>query len=534
MDTSRERSPSLERPGGATQAPGAGPPEIRLLSVSKRFGSLWANRGISVEIHRGEIHAIVGENGAGKTTLLKVLCGHLKPDEGKVLLDGMGVRFRSPRQAGEAGLGMVGQQPSIFPQLTALENICLGHPPNLLRSLGLRRARRTVEALCSRFGFDLPLDLTADALALAHRQQIEILRVLYRGARVLVLDEPTSLLAPPEVERLLDLLGTLRSQGHSIVFVSHRLAEVFRIADRISILAGGRCLGSFDAAALTEEAVAALIAGGTRGDSSASEGLPDQARPGPLPGKRRLLVRLENVHVPGSGHEPPLRGLSVEIREGESLGIGGVVGNGQRTLARVVAGLAKPTEGRVVLAGEVVTEDSVAQRRARGVRWLPENLADEALLPDGSLLENCLLGRQRDKRFHRHGWLRRRSIARWAEALLREGSVRFGSLSHPARSLSGGNVQKMALCRTLEGAPALLVLEQPMRGLDFNARQWLGERLHELRRGGTALLVISNDLDELLALCDRVGILFRGALMGMQDSTEARRETLVQWMLGAP
>lgn len=533
MDSSRETSPSLERPGGATQAPGAGPREIRLLSVSKRFGSLWANRAISLEIHRGEIHAIVGENGAGKSTLLKVLCGHLKPDEGDVLLDGVQVRFRSPREAGEAGLGMVGQQPSIFPQLTALENICLGHPPNVLRFLGLRRARSTVEALCDRFGFDLPLDLPADALALARRQQIEILRVLYRGARVLALDEPTSLLAPPEVERLLDLMETLRSQEHSIVFVSHRLAEVLRIADRISILAGGRCLGSFDAAALTEDVVAGLIAGSARGAPSAFESLPDQARLGTLPGKRRVLVRLDGVRVAGSGHEPPVHGLSLEIREGESLGIGGVVGNGQRTLARVVAGLAKPTEGRVLLAGEVVTEDSVAQRRARGVRWLPENLADEALLPDGTLLENCLLGRQREKRFQRHGWLRRGGIVRWAETLLREGSVRFGSLSLPAYSLSGGNLQKMALCRTLEGAPALLVLEQPMRGLDAHARQWLGERLHELRRGGAALLLLSHDLDELLALCDRVGILFRGALMGVQDSAEARRETMIQWMLGA-
>ena len=574
--SSRERHPKDLRP------PVHDRPEIRFCSVSKRFGSLWANREISFDVHRAEIHAIVGENGAGKSTLMKLLCGHFPPDEGFIALRGRESRFRSPRQAAEAGLGLVSQQPHTFPQLTALENVLAGHPPGLFRLLRPAAARTRVEALCSRFGFELPFDQRAGELAFAHRQQIQLLRVLYRDASVLVLDEPTSLLAPPEAERLLDLLRGLRFKDHTVLFVSHRLSEVLSLADRVSVLSKGRCVGTYATADVTRERIARLIAedGGAVGSPPADRAAnelggahaarlsishapvveeEDRAMRGPAPNNRQLVslaagagtsscphersvgsrgtriaLSLDSVRSEVSTDESPLDRVSLELVEGESFGVGGVVGNGQRSLARVVSGLEAAVEGGIHLAGEDVTRMSLRDRRLRGLRWLPANLTDEGMLPAASLLDNCLLGLQREMRFQRYGWLRSKPVSRWASAMLSAGDVRHQALGYPASSLSGGNLQKLGLCRALEGKPRVVLLEQPSRGLDLLAQKRLRSRVHELRAQGVSFLVISHDLEELFELCDRIGVLFRGALMGVQNTNQARRETLVRWMLGGP
>lgn len=557
-------------------------PEIRFCSVSKRFGPLWANREISFDVHRAEIHAVVGENGAGKSTLMKVLCGHFRPDEGSIAIRGRESRFRSPRQAGEAGLGLVSQQPHTFPQLTALENVLAGHPPGLFRLLRPAAARTRVEALCSRFGFELPLDRRAGELAFAHRQQIQLLRVLYRDGSVLVLDEPTSLLAPPEAERLLDLLRGLRSNDHTILFVSHRLSEVLSLADRVSVLSKGRCVGTYATADVTGEFIARLIAedgGGVglpapdpafgelegahaerlsispalvveeegramggqapshRQRASFAEGVGTSSCPPErsiAPCGARIALSLDRVRSEPSTEESPLDRVSLELTEGESFGVGGVVGNGQRSLARVVSGLETTVTGTIHLAGEDVTRMSLRDRRFRGLRWLPANLTEEGMLPAASLLDNCLLGLQREPRFQRHGWLRSKAASRWASAMLNAGDVRYQALGYPASSLSGGNLQKLGLCRALEGEVRVVLLEQPSRGLDLLAQKRLRSRVHELRAQGVSFLVISHDLEELFELCDRIGVLFRGALMGVQNTDQARRETLVRWMLGGP
>lgn len=508
-------------------------PEIRFSSVSKRFGSLWANRHITLDVHRGEIHAIVGENGAGKSTLMKILCGHLQPDEGSLAVRGIESRFRSPRQAGETGLGLVSQQPYTFPQLTALENVVVGHPPRLLRLLNSHKTHARVQALCSQFGFELPLDSAAGELAFAHRQQIEILRVLYRDARVLALDEPTSLLAPPEVERLLGLLQSLRASGHTILFVSHRFAEVLSVADRVSILSKGRCLGTYPAAEVTRDLVARLIAEDSDPFAGVQGVSPDPHRPGLSPAGASLALRLEGVRSSPSSDETPLEGVSLSIAEGECFGLGGVVGNGQRSIARLVSGVVQPADGTIHLAGDDVTRMSVKERLRRGLRWLPANLQEEGMIPGAAIVENCLLGRQRDARFQRLGWLCKKAVAAWASSVLATWGVRFEGVSSPARSLSGGNLQRLGLCRALEGDPRVVVLEQPTRGLDLRARDSFRSRILELLQRGVSFLLISHDLDELFELCDRIGILYRGKLMGIQNTAEAQRATLIQWMLGA-
>jgi general nucleoside transport system ATP-binding protein len=517
----------------ATSTEAADTLDIRLRNVSKRFGSLWANREISLDILRGEIHAIVGENGAGKSTLMKLLHGHFRPDSGTIALSGVPVRFKSPRQASEAGLGMVNQQPFSFPQFTALENIVVGYPPGGHHFLKLRDRRATVEALCGLFGFEVPLDRRAGELAFAHRQQIELLRVLYRGARVLILDEPTSLLAPPEVEKLLDLLRTLRARQHTILFVSHRLSEGFNLADRVSILSKGRCMGTFQVSEISRGVVARLIEeGGRGGEPEGVRGESYSSDPPLQSEERRVAVRLDGIRVSPTTDEIGLNHLSLGIAEGECLGIGGVVGNGQRSLARLLAGTVRAAEGTIRMAGEDITQMPMRERRMRGLRWLPANPAEEAVLPDGSLVDNYLLGSHRDDRFQWHGWLRRTIVSRWAAAALDEAEVRFEGLAFPARSLSGGNLQKLAICRALEGKPCFVVLEQPMRGLDIRGQERLRARLRRFQTQGVAFLVISHDLDELFLLCDRIGILFGGKLMGVQHTVDARRERLIQWMLG--
>ena len=308
-------SPALEKP-----------PAITLRGISKRFGSTWANREIHLEILEGEVHAVVGENGAGKSTLMKIIYGHVQPTAGQVRVNGHVVNFRHPREAMQKGIGMVHQQVLIFPQLTALENIIVGAEPNTWSWIKRKRAKQRVMELCRTFGFDLSLDFAAGDLSYANRQQIEVLRALYRGARILILDEPTSLLAPPEVERLLNLLKELRNQGQTIIFISHRLQEVFALANRISVLSDGRLVATFVTSESRLEQVAQSILAGTASGDSESEPVIEVYRKDPFPSSPRSsglpLLVLENVTTPSKGHRVALAGLCLEIYAGEILGIG--------------------------------------------------------------------------------------------------------------------------------------------------------------------------------------------------------------------
>jgi general nucleoside transport system ATP-binding protein len=527
------------------------PPLISLVRVSKRFGTTWANREISLEIREGEIHALVGENGAGKSTLMKMIFGHLQPDVGKILMRGRPAAFRHPREALDAGIGMVHQQLLIFPQLTALENIAVGAEPSGCGWFNRDKARRQVLALCRSFGFDLPLDRPTQDLCYAHRQQIEILRMLQRGAKILLLDEPTSLLAPPEVDHLLGLLVALRDQGHTVVFVSHRLHEVFALADRISVLAEGRLLATYVTAQTTIEQVAhrvvsgeALTCGRTEPQpaldqtrqiqSAAEQAAPVQAGalPATLAARPPVLV-VEELSTQVDGQETALDRFTLNgVLAGEIFGICGIVGNGQRALARVLAGFAPLQSGRIYFQGDEVTGLSARQRARLGIGWLPANPLEEALLPFRPLWENLLLGRQRQAQSHRHGWLLQDKVKRWGEAKLAQYEVRYADLDDPLLTLSGGNQQKVALARVLSGRPRLLLLEQPMRGLDIGAQESL---LHEIRRmsgEGVTFLLFSYDVNELLRICHRIGVLYRGRLAGLVNSAEATPAGLSTWMLG--
>jgi general nucleoside transport system ATP-binding protein len=512
-------------------------PFISLHHISKRYGPLWANQNISLALYPGEIHAIVGENGAGKSTLMKILNGHLQPDSGEIRLHGHRVTFRNPLEAMRAGIGMAYQQSFIFPQLTALENVIVGFEPGSGGWLKRTQARDDLVKLCQTVGFDLPLNALASELVFAHRQQIEILRLLYRQVQVLILDEPTSLLSPPETECFLALLKSLQASGRTILFVSHRLGEVYAVADRVSVLSRGKALGSYPKAEMTMEDVVQLIMSGGKPDSPR---IPSQpfSHPSDPPSEIRNpepasgLLELKSVTALAAPYDAGFDRFSLSILEGEVFGLAGVVGNGQRTLALLLSGLLPVERGVVALAGEEITHLPIRARAERGLRWLPANPLEEALLPSRSLWENLFLGHQRQRPFEHYGWLHRRVILGWAADHLLDHEVVYAALTDSVSSLSGGNLQKVALSRVLEGAPRLVILEQPARGLDIRAQERLRNQLRQLNAEGTTVLLISYDLEELMALSHRIGVLYRGRMMGIARGEEASPELLGSWMLG--
>jgi len=517
--------------------PEAGP-LFELDHIGKRFGSLWANQDISLSINSGEIHAVIGENGAGKSTLMRILYGLLMPDTGTISLYGRPIVFRHPRAAMAAGIGMVHQQLLIFPQLTALENIIVGAEPKQWGRFALNRARPELDRLCNLFGFDLALDAQACELSFAQRQQIELLRILYRKATVLILDEPTSLLAPPEIDRLLGLLKSLKQQGRSIIFISHRLEEVFSIADRITVLRQGRLVVTTGAGSTSMKEMAGLIVSPSappslqipEGAIKAGNG-PVASLPGSIP-QESAILELREVSTPSSDHEVGLTDFSLSVRTNEILAIGGIVGNGHRTLARLISGLLSPMRGTLLFADQDITGYSIKERLRQGIRWLPANPLDEMALPDRSLWENLLLGRERQPVFQSRGVLLLERIKPWAVSELTAHEVSFADVEQPIGSLSGGNLQKLALAHTLADSPRLVVLEQPGRGLDLGARARLYQHIRTLNARGVTFIIISYDLDELLTLAHRIAILFRGRLMGVMPGEEVSRETLGLWMLG--
>lgn len=514
-------------------------PFIALRTISRRFGPVSANRDISLDLVEGEIHAIVGENGAGKSTLMKILSGELQPDGGEIRLRGHRITFRRPQDAIAAGIGMAHQHFLVFPQLTAMENIIVGKEPARWGWINRRQADQELLALCRSIGFALPLEVPAARLSFAHLQQIEILRLLYRKVKVLIFDEPTSLLAPPEAERFLDLLHTLQSSGHTILFISHRLREVLAVADRVSILNRGRALGTFMTTEISQERLVQLvIAGADAGSNHHCHTTPTpspptfQPPPFTLPSSPTPILELNEVTTRSGYQEANLDRFSLTLARGEIVGLGGVVGNGQRTLALQLIGLQPVERGSIVFSGQEITRLSPGERLAMGIRWLPANPVEEALLPSRALWENLLLGHQRQPPLQRFGWLRRKIIKQRVAEHLDRNNVVHASLDEPLSSLSGGNMQKLALCRVLEGSPSLVILEQPSRGLDLRAQEHLRDRILELNRGGVTFLIISYDLEELLRLSHRLGILYRGRLIGLTTPAEASHGQLGRWMLG--
>jgi len=483
--------------------------------IVKRFPGVLANDHVDFDVHAGEIHALLGENGAGKSTLMKILYGLYRPDAGEIRVNGVPVRFHSPLDAIRRGIGMVHQHFMLVPTFTVAENVALGLPSSRKFVLDLDRVSARLEELGKLYGLHVDPGAEVRQLSVGEQQRVEILKVLYRGASLLILDEPTAVLTPQEVGELFQILKQMVNNGHGIIFISHKLHEVIGLSDRVTVLRDGRVVDTVPTAATTKEELARLMVG--------REVLFQVERP---PAKQRdVRLAVEGLWADGDAGMPVLRGVDLEVRSGEILGLAGVSGNGQRELAEVIAGLRRPSRGKVVIDGRDVTGASPARLLEYGLSYIPEERMTDGTVGEFSVEENLILKDHHRPPYANGIFLNFPRIAAESDRLIKDFDIKTPSRKTPVKSLSGGNIQKLILARELSRDPRVLVAAQPTRGLDVSATEYVHRRLIEQREKGCAILLISEDLDEILNLSDRIAVIYEGRIMGTlpREGVEAER-----------
>ncbi len=477
---------------------------LALKGLTKHFGPVIANDAVSLELYRGEVLALLGENGAGKTTLMNMLFGHYLPDAGSIEVADAAGRMRPlmlghPQAALAAGIGMVHQHFALAENLSALENILLGSESLWRLRTERQAARDKVRAIMERTGLSAPLDEPVSALSVGERQRVEILKALYHDARILVLDEPTAVLTPQEADTLFENIGAMTRDGLSVIFISHKLREVLAFSQRIAVLRHGRKVGEIATAEADERSIARMMVGA---DTPA---LPRAAlRPG------APVLELKGLTVRGENARTSLHGVSLTIRAHEVVGLAGVSGNGQGALARVLSGLRAPDAGEMWVDGRRLTRFSARGAIRAGIGRIPEDRHHDGVIGAMSVAENLVLERLDDPAVQRRGFLRREAIRAHARALAEAYDIRGPGIDAPVRLLSGGNIQKLILARVFEFSPRLILANQPTRGLDLGAANEVARRLLEARGRGAGVLLISEDLDEVLALSDRILVIHDG------------------------
>jgi len=498
------------------------PLAIRMEGITKRFPGVVANNQVDFSVRKGEIHALLGENGAGKTTLMKILAGLYQPDEGQVWIDGQPVGVRSPRDAIELGIGMVHQHFMLVKSHTVAENIIVGlDAPRFV--LNLRRVEKDIARLAEQYHLQVDPRAKIWQLSVGEQQRVEILKALYRGARILVLDEPTAVLTPQEAQDLFHTLRSMASEGHTIVFISHKLGEVMSVADRITVLRRGEVVNTVLASETDRQELARMMVGrdvlfrlGKR-----------KSRPGEVVLETDRLTALNDKGLTA------LREVSLTVRSGEILGIAGVAGNGQRELAEAIVGLRPVTGGHIRVAGNDVTNKSPREVMKRGVGYIPEDRIGAGLVVNLSVAENLMLKCYRDPPICSGFFLDSNAIEAHAEELVRAYDVKTPAIQTRTRLLSGGNLQKLILAREISASPSVMVAVCPTRGLDVGATEAVRRLLLEQRDAGGGILLISEDLDELLSMSDRVAVLYEGRVMGIQNADEASVDELGLMMAGS-
>jgi general nucleoside transport system ATP-binding protein len=498
---------------------------VVMRGVTRRFGPVVANDGADLLVRAGSIHALVGENGAGKSTLMKILAGVQRPDAGEILVHGVRLRGGGPREALRLGVGMVHQHFMLVDALSVAENVVLGVEPRRRGLFDARAARKAVEALGNLFGLGLDPGALVGDLSVSARQKVEILKVLHRGARVLVLDEPTAVLVPREVDALFAMLRKLAAEGRTVILITHKLAEVMAISSHVTVMRRGRTVADFATAETNANALAHQMVGGPGLEGTTAT--PAAAEPPDAAAEPALELR--DVVVVRDGARR-LDGLSLAVRPGEVLGIAAVAGNGQSELLEAAAGLLPCTAGSIWLDGRDVTRLSVNARRQLGLAHIPEERGDRGLVLDFSVAESVALGRHR--RFCRPLRFDRASLRAEAELLAERFDVRPRDVRLPVRALSGGNQQKVLVARELADRPRVLLAGQPTRGVDFAAVAVIHAQLRAVRADGAAVLLVSADVAELLALCDRIAVLYRGRVAVELRAAEATVEGLGEHMAG--
>ncbi|ADI15383.1 ABC transporter related protein [Truepera radiovictrix DSM 17093] len=500
------------------------PLAVSMQGIVKRFPLVLANDHVTFEVAWGEVHALIGENGAGKSTLMKILGGVQEPDEGQIIVDGQRVRVASAKDAFKLGIGMVHQHFMLIEPLSVTENLVLGAEPHLGPSLDLRTARRKTRELITRFGFDIDPDARIESLPVGLQQQVEILKTLYRGARILIMDEPTAVLTPQETRGLFAFIREFAAAGNAVVFISHKLDEVMAICDRMSVMRDGKMIGTVRREETDQRRLANMMVG--------REVLLRVDKRPATPKEVRLEVRNVTLRNPGKD-KPVLQNVSFSLRAGEILGVAGIEGNGQSELVESLTGLRAVDEGQILINGRDLTREGARRVREAGVSHIPEDRNERGLVGPFSAAMNSVLGDAYRPPFSRFGFLQEGAIRAHAERLIRAYDVRPASTEVSAQSYSGGNAQKLIVARELERGPQILIASQPTRGVDIGAIEFIHKQIVAARDRGLAVLLVSADLSEVMSLSDRILVLFEGQVMGELTQEEATAERLGLMMAGS-
>ena len=498
---------------------------IEMLHITKEFPGIRANDDITLQLRRGEIHALLGENGAGKSTLMSVLFGLYQPEAGEIRKDGRTVQIRNPNDATALNIGMVHQHFKLIEVYTVLDNIILGAEDTKFGFLSKKKARRKVQELSERYGLKVDLDAKIEDITVGMQQRVEILKMLYRDNDILIFDEPTAVLTPQEIDELMKIMKGLAAEGKSILFITHKLAEILAVADRCTVLRKGKGIGTVNIADTNAQELSRMMVG--RDVQLVVEKTP--AQPG------EVVLEVDNLHVRSKlYHRDAVKGVNFSVRAGEIVCIAGIDGNGQTELIHGLTGLEKISRGRVTLQGTNITGASIRKRSKAGMSHIPEDRHKHGLILDNTLEQNMVLQRYYEERFQKCGFIRFDAVREYAESLIEQYDVRSGQGPiTTTRSMSGGNQQKAIIAREIDRDLPLIVAVQPTRGLDVGAIEYIHGQLVKQRDAGKAVLLVSLELDEVMNLSDRILVMYEGEIVGELDPKQTTVEELGLYMAGA-
>ena len=495
---------------------------MEMRGIVKRFPGVLANDQVDFDVRSGEVHALLGENGAGKSTLMKQLYGLYRPDEGQICFDGTTEEIHSPADAIALGVGMIHQHFMLVNTLTVAQNVALGLPSSRGMLTDLERVSARIEELATLYGLEVDPDAYVWQLSVGQQQRVEIIKALYRGAALLILDEPTAVLTPQEVGDFFVTLKQMSEDGHALIFISHKLDEVMAFTHRVTVLRDGRNVGTVRTVDTSKRELAEMMVG-RQLDFNPS-------RPAVEIGQPRLVIK--DLEALNNRERPALRSVSLEVHAGEVLGLAGVSGNGQPELAQVIAGLRPATAGQVLLDGKEITNHSPKEIITMGLAYIPEERNRDGMIKEFTVAENLIMRDTDQEPFSKRGFLNFKAITNQANQMVKRFVIKTPSIETPMKSLSGGNAQKVILARELSRQPSVLLAAQPTRGVDIGATEYIRQLIIEQRAQGTATLLISEDLDEILALSDRIAVIFNGQIMGVLASDQATTEKLGLMMAG--
>ena len=498
---------------------------IEMLNITKEFPGIKANDNVTLQLKRGEIHALLGENGAGKSTLMSVLFGLYQPEAGIIKKDGQEVKINNPNDATALRIGMVHQHFKLVECFTVLDNIILGAEPMKGISVNRAEARKRVVELSERYGLKIDPDAKIEDISVGMQQRVEILKMLYRDNEILIFDEPTAVLTPQEIDELMEIMRGFKAEGKSILFITHKLAEIKAVADRCSVLRKGQYMGTVEVADTSVEEMSRLMVG-----RDVQLKLQKDARE---PGK--TVLKVEGLTVPAKiGKRDAVKNASLEVREGEIVCLAGIEGNGQTEFVYAITGLEKPSSGKVTMNGVDITKFSIRERSKHGVSHIPEDRHKHGLVLDYSLENNMVLQRYWEKEFQSAGFIKHKAVRRYSDQLIEQYDVRSGQGSITiARSMSGGNQQKAIIGREIDRENPLLIAVQPTRGLDVGAIEYIHSQLVAQRDAGKAILLVSLELDEVMNLSDRILVMYEGEIVGELDPKQTTVQELGLYMAGA-